>query len=109
MAEREGFEPSKAFTPYTLSKRARSTTLPPLREMVATHPVLPKAQRRCYRCSLPGLAEFTTCRLQGTKMGHHRVQDAKGIDRQFLYCPGISEGWVPVSPRNCLAVVQDSA
>ena len=31
MAEREGFEPSKAFTPYTLSKRARSTTLPPLR------------------------------------------------------------------------------
>ena len=85
MAEREGFEPSKAFTPYTLSKRARSTTLPPLRKMVATHPVLPKARRRCYRCSLPGLAEFTTCRLQGTKMGHHGVRDAKGIDRQFLY------------------------
>ena len=78
MAEREGFEPSKAFTPYTLSKRARSTTLPPLREMVATHPALPKARRRCYRCSLPGLAEFTTCRLQGTKMGHHRGQNAKG-------------------------------
>ena len=31
MAEREGFEPSEAFTPYTLSKRARSTALPPLR------------------------------------------------------------------------------
>ena len=35
MAEREGFEPSKAFTPYTLSKRARSTTLPPLRYLAA--------------------------------------------------------------------------
>ena len=32
MAEREGFEPSKAFTPYTLSKRAQSTTLPSLRK-----------------------------------------------------------------------------
>ena len=30
MAEREGFEPSKGISPYTLSKRAHSTTLPPL-------------------------------------------------------------------------------
>ena len=30
LAEREGFEPSKALTPYTLSKRAHSTTLPPV-------------------------------------------------------------------------------
>ena len=63
MAEREGFEPSKVLTPYTLSKRARSTTLPPLLNMVATHPVASKARSRCYRCSLPGLAEFTAYRL----------------------------------------------
>ena len=31
VAEREGFEPSIGLTLYTLSKRARSTTLPPLR------------------------------------------------------------------------------
>ena len=30
MAEREGFEPSKRFPVYTLSKRAPSTTRPPL-------------------------------------------------------------------------------
>ena len=30
LAEREGFEPSKGVSPYTLSKRAHSTTLPPL-------------------------------------------------------------------------------
>ena len=30
MAEREGFEPSKPLTVYTLSKRAPSTTRPPL-------------------------------------------------------------------------------
>jgi hypothetical protein len=31
MAEREGFEPSKPFRVYTLSRRADSTTLTPLR------------------------------------------------------------------------------
>ncbi len=31
MAEREGFEPSMAFDPYSLSRRAPSTTRPPLR------------------------------------------------------------------------------
>ncbi len=30
MAEREGFEPSKQFPVYTLSKRAPSATRPPL-------------------------------------------------------------------------------
>ena len=32
MAEREGFEPSKQFPVYTLSKRAPSATRPPLLE-----------------------------------------------------------------------------
>ena len=31
MAEREGFEPSRRFPAYTLSRRAPSTTRPPLR------------------------------------------------------------------------------
>ncbi len=30
LAEREGFEPSRAVTPYTRSRRAPSTTRPPL-------------------------------------------------------------------------------
>tara|TARA_B110000014_G_scaffold264187_1_gene263914 strand:+ start:14634 stop:14774 length:141 start_codon:yes stop_codon:yes gene_type:complete len=30
MAEREGFEPSKDLTPYSLSRGALSTTQPPL-------------------------------------------------------------------------------
>ena len=34
MAEREGFEPSKQFPVYTLSKRACSTTPPPLRNKI---------------------------------------------------------------------------
>ena len=33
MAEREGFEPSKRFPVYTLSKRAPSTTRPPLQNI----------------------------------------------------------------------------
>ena len=33
MAEREGFEPSKRFPVYTLSKRAPSTTRPPLQSI----------------------------------------------------------------------------
>ena len=32
MAEREGFEPSKQLPVYTLSKRAPSTTRPPLQK-----------------------------------------------------------------------------
>jgi hypothetical protein len=71
----EGFYTLHAFQACAIDHSATSPT------MVATHPVLPKARRRCYRCSLPGLAEFTTCRLQGTKMGHHGVRDAKGISR----------------------------
>ena len=61
----EGFYTLHAFQACAIDHSATSP------KMVATHPALPKARRRCYRCSLPGLAEFTTCRLQGTKMGHH--------------------------------------
>jgi hypothetical protein len=31
MADREGFEPSETLLPHTLSRRAHSTTLPPVR------------------------------------------------------------------------------
>ena len=34
MAEREGFEPSKQFPVYTLSKRAPSATRPPLQLII---------------------------------------------------------------------------
>ncbi len=37
MAESEGFEPSIGLTLYTLSKRARSTTLPRLRNADQNH------------------------------------------------------------------------
>ncbi len=37
MAESEGFEPSIGLTLYTLSKRARSTTLPRLRIAIQNH------------------------------------------------------------------------
>jgi len=39
--------------------------------LAATHLATPRARNRCYRCSLPGLAEFTAYRREGTKMGHH--------------------------------------
>ena len=75
MAERKGFEPLKAVTPYTLSKRAQSTTLPSLRYLAVRwrQPTQPHlgARIHCYRCSLPGLAEFTIYRREGTKVGHH--------------------------------------
>ena len=38
MAEREGFEPSKQFPIYTLSKRAPSTTRPPLQYNANNYP-----------------------------------------------------------------------
>ena len=31
----------------------------------------PRTQRPCYRCSLPGLAELTVSRHEGTEAGHH--------------------------------------
>jgi hypothetical protein len=34
MAERKGFEPSRQLPAYTLSKRAPSTTRPPLRNLI---------------------------------------------------------------------------
>ena len=34
VAEREGFEPSKQFPVYTLSKRAPSATRPPLQNLI---------------------------------------------------------------------------
>jgi len=70
--------------------------------MVATHPVLPKARRRCYRCSLPGLAEFTTCRLQGTKMGHHGRRHAKGKNQQFLQQRAITALNIVTPPGDAL-------
>ena len=36
MAEREGFEPSKQFPVYTLSKRAPSATRPPLQLIIGS-------------------------------------------------------------------------
>ena len=65
-AEREGFEPSMGFHPYTLSRRAPSAARTPLRRLEATHQPHPGARVRCCRCSLPGLTGFTTCRREGT-------------------------------------------
>ena len=31
----------------------------------------PGTRSHCYRCSLPGLAEFTAVRREGTRTGHH--------------------------------------
>jgi len=35
------------------------------------HQPHPGARCHCYRCSLPGLAEFTANRRGGTNTGHH--------------------------------------
>ena len=51
---------------YTLSRRAPSTARTPLR-MEVTHPATPNTRQNCYRCSLPGLAEFTARRCSGTR------------------------------------------
>ncbi len=59
MAEREGFEPSRRFPAYTLSRRAPSTTRPPLRSGVNT--------REGSVCSTP-LSE------RGFACGHGRFQ-----------------------------------
>ena len=48
LAEREGFEPSRRFPAYTLSRRAPSTTRPPLRISVrraSTRPCRPLSRR----------------------------------------------------------------
>ena len=91
MAEREGFEPSKAFTPYTLSKIAQSTTLPSLRKnssidaclldhegfRVATH--LTKSRRPNQMLPLlpsgPGGVHNISSR--GNQVGYHNVGDPK--------------------------------
>ena len=38
------------------------------------------ARIHCYRCSLPGLAEFTIYRREGTKVGHHSGAYASRIN-----------------------------
>ena len=43
MADREGFEPSVRFHVHTLSKRARSTTPPPVRIIPASQAIRKKA------------------------------------------------------------------
>ena len=43
LAEREGFEPSRRFPAYTLSRRAPSTTRPPLRRRTGCHVAGPTA------------------------------------------------------------------
>ena len=65
MAEREGFEPSIGVT-YT---HFPGVLLRPLGHLSveATHPATPNARVRRYRCSLPGLAEFTAYRRLGTR------------------------------------------
>ena len=55
MAEREGFEPSKRlYTPYSLSRRAPSTTRPPLHDsVVPPHASTVGARRHLVRaCTL---------------------------------------------------------
>ena len=73
MAEREGFEPSMGFTPYTLSRRAPSAARTPLL-VKGGNPNQPHPGARvcCCRCSLPGLTGFTTYRREGTGVGRHR-------------------------------------
>src|SRR5690606_18481713 len=45
VAEREGFEPSRRFPAYTLSRRAPSTTRPSLRMRVLDYPGFPSMPR----------------------------------------------------------------
>ena len=58
MAEREGFEPSKRFPVYTLSKRAPSTTRPPLLENSYTL-IQQKCSIRIYNSIKENNAAFT--------------------------------------------------
>jgi len=37
------------------------------------HQPHPGARISCYRCSLPGLAGFTTYRREGTNADHHKL------------------------------------
>ena len=48
MAERQGFEPWRRFPAYTLSRRAPSTTRPPLREAVFTQKRAGGARGKCH-------------------------------------------------------------
>jgi hypothetical protein len=63
VAEREGFEPSKSYPLHTFQACSfdRSDTSP------GGNPDQPHLSTRlgCYRCSLPGLAEFTTVVARG--------------------------------------------
>ena len=83
LAEREGFEPSVRFRTHTFQACSfdRSDTSPctALATWLQTAEMSgnpnqphPGTRVRCYRCSLPGLAGFTTCRCEGTGKGRHR-------------------------------------
>jgi len=37
----------------------------------------PRHPLHCYRCSLPGLAEFTISRREGTNADHHKTNHYK--------------------------------
>ena len=99
LAEREGFEPSKSVNPYTLSRRAPSATRPPLRySNRGGNPSQPHpgTQVSCYRCSLPGLAELTTCCCEGTGKGHHWKR--RILQRVYTQNNALgARGWIPVN------------
>jgi ribosomal protein L20 len=60
VAERKGFEPSRSFHLYALSRGAPSTTRPPLRAAPLSRE--PKAIKRFLR-KFPAAVQSTTCRL----------------------------------------------
>ena len=95
MAERVGFEPTKSYPLHTFQACSfdRSDTSPVrfsglLCDCGAScrfrwwqpNPAHLGTQIRCYRCSLPGLAGFTTYRCEGTGKGHHRGAYASEIE-----------------------------
>jgi hypothetical protein len=84
VAEREGFEPSKSYPLHTFQACSfdRSDTSP------GGNPDQPHLGTRlgCYRCSLPGLAEFTTVVARGPEW----------VTIEGGYANGDLAGWVDV-------------
>jgi len=59
MADREGFEPSVRFHVHTLSKRARSTTPPPVHPSNRTGSAV-RGRRPLYPCRVNEQGEFAS-------------------------------------------------
>ena len=90
MAEREGFEPSKVLTPYTLSKRARSTTLPPLLKWRQPIQPYPKPDATVTVAPFQAWRSSQHIAFRGPRWVTIGERNANRISAQFLATPGFS-------------------